>query len=159
VQIFGDNHGNVYALGERDCSVQRRHQKIIEESPAVDCEQDPELRKRIHQSAITIGSLLSYQGAGTVEYIFDTKTKEFFFLEVNTRLQVEHPVTEMCSGLDLVSLGIYVGGDGDLSKLAPVANLTPFGHSIECRVCAEEPGAVSLAWIGTQQLTEWILTV
>ncbi|GAC94357.1 hypothetical protein PHSY_001928 [Pseudozyma hubeiensis SY62] len=141
VQIFGDNHGNVYALGERDCSVQRRHQKIIEESPSTDCEADAELRKRIHQSAITIGSLLSYQGAGTVEYIYDTKTKEFFFLEVNTRLQVEHPVTEMCSGLDLVSLGVYVGGDGDLSKLEPVAKLKPFGHSIECRVCAEEPGA------------------
>lgn len=141
VQIFGDQHGNVYAIGERECSVQRRHQKIIEESPSVHCEIDPNLRNRLHKSAITIGSLLSYQGAGIVEYIFDTKTNEFFFLEVNTRLQVEHPVTEMCSGLDLVSLGIYVGSHGDLSLLHPLTNLKSYGHSIECRVCAEEPGA------------------
>lgn len=120
VQIFGDSHGTVFAFGERECSVQRRHQKIIEETPSPAL--TPTLRAKMCASAVQIGKLLAYEGAATVEYIFDTKTGDFFFLEVNTRLQVEHPVTEMTRGLDLVSLQLYVASGGKLSDLAEVVN-------------------------------------
>jgi acetyl/propionyl-CoA carboxylase alpha subunit len=137
VQILGDRHKNVWSLWERECSVQRRHQKIIEESPS------PYLnaaqRKAMCEAAVEIGQLLEYEGAGTVEFVVDAKTGHFFFLEVNTRLQVEHPVTEEVTGLDLVSLQLYVAAAGNLTNISPSGNLPQIGHSIECRLCAEDP--------------------
>lgn len=135
VQILGMADGTVVALGERDCSVQRRHQKVAEEapSPAV-----PEvLRQRMQQAAVRAGEAVGYRGAGTVECLVDGAAKDFVFLEMNTRLQVEHPVTELVTGIDLVEqqLRIAVGGDVGFDPAA----VTPWGHAIELRVYAEDP--------------------
>lgn len=106
VQIFGDSHGSIISLFERECSVQRRHQKVIEETPSPNLSQ--EQREKICAAAREIGALLGYENAGTVEFIWDVVEDQFYFLEVNTRLQVEHPITEMVSGIDLVSLLAFV---------------------------------------------------
>lgn len=135
VQILGLADGRVLALGERDCSVQRRNQKVAEESPSPAV--SPELRQRMFAAAIRAGEAVGYRNAGTVECLLDVETGEFVFLEMNTRLQVEHPVTEMLLGIDLVEQQLLVAGDEPIS-FDPDA-LTPTGHAIELRINAEDP--------------------
>ncbi|KAI8331185.1 carbamoyl-phosphate synthase L chain, ATP binding domain-containing protein [Chlamydoabsidia padenii] len=137
IQIFGDKYGNVYHINERDCSIQRRHQKVVEEtpSPAV----DDDLRQAMTSAAVELGRKLGYVGAGTAEFILDEKTKRFFFLELNTRLQVEHPITEAISGLDLVELQLLVAQGANLKELGVLDNIAFRGHAIEVRLCAEDP--------------------
>ncbi|MFK8030661.1 MAG: acetyl-CoA carboxylase biotin carboxylase subunit [Gammaproteobacteria bacterium] len=134
VQVMADNHGNVVHLGERDCSVQRRHQKVLEESPCP--VMTPELRRRMGEAAVAAARRIDYRGAGTVEFLLDADFN-FFFLEMNTRLQVEHPVTELVTGLDLVSLQIQVARDEVLTIKQSDIDLK--GHAIEARVYAENP--------------------
>ncbi|MCI0413071.1 ATP-grasp domain-containing protein [bacterium] len=138
VQILGDVHGNVFALGERDCTMQRRNQKIIEESPATIL--DDETRQNILEAARSLASSVGYTNAGTIEFLAQRNQKanwEFFFMELNARLQVEHPVTEMITGLDLVELQIRAA-DGENLKLR-LHNLRTKGHALELRLCAENP--------------------
>jgi acetyl-CoA carboxylase biotin carboxylase subunit len=134
VQIFGDTHGNVVHLFERDCSVQRRNQKVIEEAPSPAL--DETLRKKMYDVAVAAGRSVDYVGAGTVEMLFDAVTKEFYFLEMNTRLQVEHPVTELICGLDLVDWQLRVA-EGQPLPLVQEA-IVRRGHAIECRIYAED---------------------
>ncbi len=144
IQIMGDTEGTVAALGERDCSVQRRHQKVIEEapSPAV----DDSLRNRMSEAAVAAGQALGYVGAGTVEFLL-TESGDFFFLEVNTRLQVEHPVTELVTGLDLVELQLMVAEGGQLPEEAIRPALK--GHAVEARLYAEDAANDFLPVTGT----------
>jgi acetyl/propionyl-CoA carboxylase alpha subunit len=137
IQIFGDRHGNVVSLNERECSIQRRHQKVIEETPSPWL--DAQKRQVMSQAAVEIGKLLSYENAGTVEFVFDVATGNFYFLEVNTRLQVEHPITEETTRLDLVALQLFVAAGGNLSTLTKLQPIQQIGHAIECRLCAEDP--------------------
>ena len=136
VQIFGDGQGNVVALGERDCSVQRRNQKVIEETPAPGI--SDRLRQELFDAAVRLGKAVNYQSAGTVEFIYDVQTQQFYFLEVNTRLQVEHGVTEAVNGVDLVEWMVKQAS-GDLSPLLEF-QYQPQGHSIQARIYAEDPG-------------------
>ena len=136
VQIFGDGHGSVVALGERDCSVQRRNQKVIEETPAPGI--SDALRHSLWDSAVRLGQAVHYQSAGTVEFVFDVSTEDFYFLEVNTRLQVEHGVTEEVAGVDLVEWMVRLAA-GELLPLE-VYQHQPQGHSIQLRIYAEDPG-------------------
>ena len=134
VQIFGDGKGNVIALGERDCSVQRRNQKVIEETPAPGI--SDELRQQLYAAAVKMGKAVNYQSAGTVEFVYDVDTKQFYFLEVNTRLQVEHGVTETVNRIDLVEWMIKLAY-GDLFPLEEY-RYQPQGHSIQVRIYAED---------------------
>lgn len=145
-QIFGDQHGNVIHLFERDCSLQRRHQKIIEESPSPFL--DDELRSSMAEAAVAAAKAVKYTGAGTVEFIVGDD-RGFFFMEMNTRLQVEHPVTEMISGLDLVEWQLRVAADEKLPLTQHEVNQT--GHAIEARIYAENPETGFLPSIGTLQ--------
>ena len=134
IQVFADTFGNTVHLGERDCSVQRRHQKVVEEAPCPIM--TPELREKMGQSAIDAAKSVNYRGAGTVEFLLDD-SGFFYFLEMNTRLQVEHPVTELITGLDLVALQISVA-QGELLDLSQ-ADISLEGHAIEVRLYTEDP--------------------
>ena len=146
VQIFGDRAGRVIHLYERDCSIQRRHQKIIEESPAPALSDT--LREALWHAAVRLGEVAGYEGAGTAEFLVDTEGEAFYFLEVNARLQVEHPVTEAICGLDLVRLQLEVAGGADLPDTPPRG-----GAAIEARLYAEDP---SKGWLPqTGRLVDW----
>jgi acetyl-CoA carboxylase biotin carboxylase subunit len=132
VQILGDGKGNAIAIGERDCSVQRRHQKLIEEAPASIL--DAKTREALHKTAETLAAGVDYEGAGTIEFIYDVETKEFFFIEMNTRIQVEHPVTEMLTGADLVAAQFTIAQGAPFETVKPKQS----GHAIEFRINAED---------------------
>ena len=145
IQILGDSHGNVIHLGERECSIQRRHQKIIEESPSPRV--SPEIREAMGLAAVKLAKKIKYQSAGTVEFLFDDKTGEFWFLEVNTRLQVEHPVTEEVTNIDLVYEQLRIARGEVLGYEQEDINW--IGHSIEARLYAEDPNNNFLPETGT----------
>ena len=137
VQIMGDHYGDVLHFFERECSIQRRHQKVIEESPAPALASRPDIREALGAAAVMAAKACGYVNAGTVEFLFDDETGEFFFLEMNTRLQVEHPVTEMVTGIDLAQLQLWVA----MGESIPFRqeDLYQSGHAIECRISAENP--------------------
>jgi acetyl/propionyl-CoA carboxylase alpha subunit len=135
VQLLGDRHGNIIHLGERDCSIQRRHQKLIEESPSPVV--DPDLREALGAAAVRAAQAADYHSAGTVEFILDNDTKEFYFLEMNTRLQVEHTVTERVTGIDIARAMFAIAGGAPLRHRQE--DVHQRGWSIECRIVAEDP--------------------
>jgi acetyl-CoA carboxylase biotin carboxylase subunit len=135
IQLLGDKHGNLIYCPERECSIQRRHQKVIEEAPSTLV--DPEMRRRMGEAAVKAARAVHYDSAGTVEFIVSGKTKEFFFLEMNTRLQVEHPITEMITGIDLCKEMIRSAAGYELSFRQEDVKL--HGHALECRIYAEDP--------------------
>ncbi|MDF1764725.1 MAG: biotin carboxylase N-terminal domain-containing protein, partial [Oleibacter sp.] len=154
VQIFGDGRGNVIAIGERDCSLQRRNQKVLEETPAPRLRE--EVRQALHATAQQLGASVNYRSAGTVEFIYDDASEQFYFLEMNTRLQVEHGVTEQVFGIDLVAWMVRLGA-AELSGNYPDLNFTlkPSGHSVQARVYAEDPARNFQPCAGLLSRVEW----
>jgi acetyl-CoA carboxylase, biotin carboxylase subunit len=134
IQILGDNFGNIVYLGERDCSMQRRNQKVMEEAPSPIMTE--ELRKSMGEAAVRAAKAVNYNNAGTIEFLLD-KNNNYYFMEMNTRIQVEHAITEMVTGVDLVKeqIKIAAGEKLDISQ----SDVSPHGHSIECRINAENP--------------------
>ena len=151
VQIMADRYGTVIAVGDRDCSVQRRYQKVVEEAPASLV--SAPTRELLAEHAVALGSALGYEGAGTVEFLVDPAGAEHVFLEVNTRIQVEHPVTELTSGVDLVREQLRVAAGAPLSFDADTVRST--GHAIECRLNAEDADLGYRPSPGT--VTEWVM--
>jgi acetyl-CoA carboxylase biotin carboxylase subunit len=135
IQLLGDSHGTIVPFVERECSIQRRHQKVVEESPSVAV--TPALRRRMADAAVAVAAAVEYTSAGTIEFLLD-EDGSFYFLEMNTRLQVEHPVTEMVTGIDLVQWQIRIAR-GERLDIDRVHALTPAGHAVECRIYAEDP--------------------
>src|SRR5699024_4459615 len=135
IQVLADTHGNVIHLGERDCSIQRRLQKLIEESPSPAVNED--IREKMGQASVAAAKAVNYVGAGTIEYIFNRQNNEFYFMEMNTRIQVEHPVTEMVTGIDLIKEQIKVANGEELT--IKQEDVTFKGWAIECRINAEDP--------------------
>jgi acetyl-CoA carboxylase biotin carboxylase subunit len=150
VQVLGDSQGNVIHLGERDCSLQRRYQKVVEEAPAPSLADG--LRHEIRAAGVRIARNIGYRSAGTVEFILDKETQQFYFLEMNTRVQVEHPVTEMVTGVDIVQEQIRIATGEPLSVTQSMVTLT--GHAIECRVTAEAPERDFAPSPG--KITDWV---
>jgi acetyl-CoA/propionyl-CoA carboxylase, biotin carboxylase, biotin carboxyl carrier protein len=156
VQVLGDTHGDVIHLFERDCSTQRRHQKVLEEAPGPTV--DADLRQRLTSAAVALAREVGYTNAGTVEFLLDSATGDFYFLEMNTRLQVEHPVTELvCGGIDLVEEQLRVAAGAPLSLRQQ--DLAIHGHAIEARVYAEDSFGGFLPQAGTASLVRWASTV
>ena len=147
IQVFADTHGNAIWLGERECSVQRRHQKVIEETPSAIV--TPQLRSQMGKVAVDAAKAVNYVGAGTCEFLVDGNTRNFYFLEMNTRLQVEHPVTEWCTGLDLVRWQIEIARGARLPWTQEDVLRNLRGHSIEARLYAEDPARNFLPSPGT----------
>ena len=146
MQVFGNGEGSAIHFGERECSIQRRHQKVIEECPSPFVERNSDLRKKLGDAAVSLAESIKYGSAGTVEYLVDDVSGDFFFLEMNTRLQVEHGITELCYDVDLVELMLQQadaesGGQGglDSDKLKSLQPSSPKGAAIEVRVYAENP--------------------
>ncbi|NKQ52460.1 acetyl-CoA carboxylase biotin carboxylase subunit [Amycolatopsis sp. K13G38] len=150
VQVLGDKHGNVIHLGERDCTLQRRHQKVVEESPAPNLPED--IRQDIRRSGVRFAEALELDSAGTVEFIYDADTRDYAFLEFNARIQVEHPVTEMVTGVDLVAEQIRSAAGERLRIKQEDVEIS--GHAIEVRITTEDPARGFLPHPGT--VTEWI---
>ena len=146
IQILGDHHGNMVHLGERECSIQRRHQKVVEESPSPLVAQYPEMRQAMGQAAVQAARAAGYTNAGTVEFLVDAE-RRFYFLEVNTRLQVEHPITELVTGLDLVRLQVEIAAGASLPFRQE--DISWRGSAIECRIYAEDPYNNFLPYPGT----------
>ncbi len=136
VQILADEHGHVFHFGERDCSLQRRNQKVLEESPCPAPQMTPDLRQRMGEASVAAAKAVGYQNAGTVEYLLD-RDGNFYFMEMNTRIQVEHPITELVYGVDLVKNQIRIAAGEEL--LLRQEDIRPQGHAIECRINAENP--------------------
>ncbi len=149
IQVVFDQHGNGVSLFERECSIQRRHQKIVEEAPSVVCEDNPGLRERMGAAAVRLGKAVGYVGVGTVEFLVGA-TGDFYFMEMNTRLQVEHPVTEQVTGVDLIDQQIRMAR-GERLDLTPQRR----GHSIECRIYAEDPAKKFFPQPGTITALTW----
>ena len=135
VQVFGDQKGNAIHLYERECSIQRRYQKLLEETPCISLPED--VRKQMCEAAVRIVKAIKYEGAGTIEFIYDQKAKDFYFIEMNTRLQVEHAITEVATGIDLVREQLSVAAGNPLHFRQE--EVQHKGHVIECRICAEDP--------------------